>query len=72
MAWTPVNKPTTDGWADIAKPAESSITSMSGGEPIGLLLALTKTTINSSILTGWSAIAEPTSSIWSLVAKPTS
>lgn len=73
-------------WTPIPKPTESSVTStsMSGGDPIGLLLALTQTTFtsSSSVITGWTgtakptvaswiSVAPPTSSVWTAVAKPT-
>lgn len=59
-------------WVNIAKPAETSVLSFSGGVPIGLLIALTTTTISSSIISGWSSISKPTTSSWTAVTKPSS
>lgn len=63
-------------WNNVPKPTESSITStvFGDGTPIGLLIALTQaqTTIVSSIITGWGDVPKATSSIWTLVSKPTS
>lgn len=72
-AWTKVSKPTTDDWTGITKPSESSVLQLGGnaGEPIGLLLALTYAGYISSVTGGWGNIIKPTSSIWTLVAKPT-
>ncbi len=71
MPWTPVPKPTAQTWTPIEKPSESSVISFSGGEPIGMLMALTYTVVGSSVLTGWTDIPQPTSSVWTLVNKPT-
>lgn len=59
-------------WTSVGKPSESSIVTVSGGEPIGMLMALTYTVMTSSVLTGWTDISKPTSSTWSAVSKPTS
>ncbi len=64
-------------WTNVPKPTESSVSSQvfSGGTPIGLLLALTQSSIissTSSVTSGWSDIPKPTSSVWTLVGKPTS
>lgn len=63
-------------WTNVPKPAESSVTSVTytGGSPIGLLLALTYTTVTaggSSVLTGWGKVAAPSVSSWVSVARPT-
>lgn len=58
-------------WINVGKPSESSVISFSGGEPIGLLLALTKTIVGSSVLTGWTDITKPTLQDWTTVVKPT-
>lgn len=60
-------------WINIPKPTESSIATVGGGggEPIGLLLALTYAGVSSSsIITGWTEIPKPTVSSWVSIAKP--
>lgn len=74
MAWTPVPKPTGINWTGIPKPSESSITTLggNGGEPIGMLLALTYAgTMSSSIITGWTDVNKPINPNWTNVNKPT-
>lgn len=71
MPWTPIPKPSPTNWNPISKPSESSVSSFSGGEPIGLLLALTKTVITSSVVTEWTNITKPTVPNWTNIAKPT-
>lgn len=72
MTWTKVTKPTTDDWSGVQKPSESSvITFLNNGEPFGLLIAITRDTQTTSIVTGWTDINKPTSSVWSFVSKPT-
>ena len=64
----------TDVWTRIAKPTESSIVSGGGdAEPWGMLIAITSVTggTTTSIVTGWTDVAKPTSSVWTAVAKPT-
>lgn len=64
-----------DVWTRVPKPAESSVTTVieTGGEPIGLLLALTYTTTSviSSITSGWVDVLKPTSSVWTIIPKST-
>lgn len=74
MSWTSVAGATDATWTDVAKPSESSVLILGGptGQPIGLLLALTYAGEVSSVTTGWMDIAKPTSSVWTLVSKPTS
>lgn len=72
--WTKVNKPTSQAWTGVAKPAESSVMTIGGGGgvPIGMLLALTYAGNSvSSIITGWSSISKPTTDGFTKVAKPT-
>lgn len=57
-------------WTPIPKPNESSTLGFSGGEPIGMLLALTKSVIVSSVITGWTDISKPSPASWISVAKP--
>lgn len=62
-------------WTKVAKPTESSIISLQGSaEPIGLLIAITSITgaATSSVTTGWTDVSKPTSSVWTLVGKPSS
>lgn len=66
----------TDAWVRIPKPTRggTSVLSYSGGEPIGLLLALTYSSItgvSSTAGTDWTKVAKPTVSGWSKIAKPT-
>lgn len=70
-AWTKIPKPTSTNWSGIPKPSESSVLGFNGGQPIGLLLALTRTVRVSSVITGWTDITKPTSSVWTLITKPT-
>lgn len=72
MTWTPIAKPTNQGWSDISKPIESSVITLTqDAEPLGVLIAITVPSMAPSVITGWSDISKPTSSVWSLVAKPT-
>jgi hypothetical protein len=62
-------------WTSVPKPTESSVVTVGsgGGEPIGMLLALTYAgTQSSSITSGWGDVAKPTISSWTSVLKPTS
>lgn len=62
-------------WTNVTKPTESSVvTSIGDAQPFGLLIAITSVTggIVTSVTTGWTDIEKPTSSIWTLVSKPTS
>ena len=59
-------------WTSVPKPQESSILGFEGGEPIGLLLALTKTTRVSSVTSGWTDITQPSVLGWTSVTKPVS
>lgn len=60
-------------WTTIPAPVgTSSIVSFTGGEPYGLLLALTQST--SSVTAGgdiWTRITNPTGTIWTSVATAT-
>lgn len=75
MTWTPIAKPTSATWTDLAKPSPiviSSITTFTGGTPIGLLLALTQSTGTvSSVVTGiWTEVAKAFNTSWTDVPKP--
>lgn len=75
-SWQDINKPSGTSYTDIPKPlGTSSIISLtfSGGQPIGLLLALTQSSVIgvTSIVTSlWTDIPENTSA-WVDVAKAT-
>lgn len=75
-SWTDLNKPTGTPYTNIPKPlGTSSIISLtfSGGQPIGLLLALTQSSVIgvTSIVTSlWTDVQENTSA-WVDVAKAT-
>ena len=73
MAWTKINKPTSATWSAVPNPSESSVTTNTGGgDPIGLLLALTYTLQRSSIVTGWTEISKPSTFNWTTIPKPAS
>lgn len=75
-SWTDLNKPNGTGYSDVPKPlGTSSIISLtySGGQPIGLLLALTQSSVIgvTSIVTSlWTDVPENTSA-WVDVDKAT-
>ena len=70
-------------WTNVLKPSETSVLGGTGGVPIGLLMALTYAGDFSSVVTGWTdiakpvgtaswvSVAKPTSSVWTMIAKPT-
>lgn len=59
-------------WINVDKPAESSVISMSGGTPIGLLAAITFTsTLSSSVTSGWGNVPKSTASTYTKVVKST-
>lgn len=76
MSWTNVTKATGTGWIDLPKPISyvvSSTLTFTGGIPIGLLLALTQSSITgvSSVVTSkWTDIAKPFATSWTDVPKP--
>lgn len=75
MAWTLIPKPTNPTWSAVPKPTESSVMNAVGdAEPWGMLLAITSvhSDPSPSIISGWTDIAKPASSLWTLVTKPTS
>lgn len=73
--WSKVAKPSVVTWSPVLKPSESSITTFTYGqaEPIGMLLALTQSSsiASTSVISGWTDISKPSSSIWTKVSKPT-
>lgn len=61
-------------WTPVPKPTETTIVGQNAdAEPWGLLLAITSVhgEPSSSVVTGWSNISKPTSSIWTMITKPT-
>lgn len=59
-------------WIPVPKPTETTSLGFSGGEPIGLLMALTQTILVTSVTSGWGNADKPTVASWTSVAKPTS
>lgn len=63
----------TDVWTRVPKPTESSIlVSSQDAQPFGLLIAITSVLQGDtvSVLTGWTEVPKPTSSVWTFVQKP--
>lgn len=61
-------------WTNVPKPTESSVlTGTVDAQPFGLLIAITSVVglQQTSITTGWTDVSKPTSSTWTLIAKPT-
>lgn len=68
------------GWTNVPKPV-GGITFQGGGDPIGLLLALTYpaisvfddewTTVAKPTTQGWTGVAKSTASSWTKITKPT-
>lgn len=72
-------------WTNVPKPSLATITTfIGGGEPIGMLLALTTsgtpvissvsswTNLNKPTTASWVSLAKPTTGAWSAVSKPSS
>ena len=62
-------------WTLVPKPTETVVVGTNAdAEPWGMLLAITSVRGHpaSSVITGWGEVPKPTSSVWSIVAKPTS
>lgn len=59
------------GWTNVPKPTNPTVNIFTGGTPIGLLLALTYTTVTSSVASAWTPINKPTVYGWTSVPKPT-
>lgn len=70
--WTKVAKPTGTTWTPVAKPTLATTNSYSGGEPIGLLLALTYSTVTTILTSEWTNVTKPTTASWTPISKPTS
>ena len=74
-----------DVWTRVPKPTESSVVTSvvvqgTDAQPFGLLVAITSvmasgvpttSVTGTSVVTGWAEVAKPTSSVWTLVGKPT-
>lgn len=74
--WNKISKPNPLSWGNVPKPSPfrvSSVASFTGGEPIGLLLALTysQMTISSVVSDVWIDIAKPVSTTYTKVPKAT-
>lgn len=71
--WTSIPKSTASVWTAIPKPnSTSSIVTFSGGQPIGLLLALTAS--QTSVVTGgdnWTRISKASGQTWTAIIKAT-
>lgn len=68
--WTDVSKPTGTGYTNVPKPITSSIVS-SGGEAIGLLLALTYATSQVVPIDIWTDISKASGTSYTNVPKAT-
>lgn len=66
MSWTKVAKPTSTTWNTVAKPVHPFV--LTGGEPIGLLLALTYSYVAEG--DAWTKVTKPASTTWTKIAKP--
>lgn len=64
--WTKVNKASGTSWTKIPKAVGN--TTFTGGDPIGLLLALTYTTSTTDV---WTKITKASGTSWAKVSKPT-
>jgi hypothetical protein len=71
MTWTPITNPTSDTWTQIPNAAFPNVTTYTGGEPIGLLLALTYSTIIITPTDPWTPVANPTVSTWVSIPNAT-
>ncbi len=74
--WNPVSDPNTLTWSDVpkAQATTSVITDVfTGGEPIGLLLALTYSTVSqTSVVTGiWNPLTKTIGTPWTAIPKAT-
>lgn len=70
--WTNTAKPSVTSWTTVTKPISGTITSMvSGGTPIGLLLALTQTTTSSVFTSAWSNVPKAIGTSWTTYPKAT-
>lgn len=76
-SWTKLNKGSVVGWTNIPKPVGTSsviANLFTGGQPIGLLLALTQSSFigTSSIVTSlWTDVPKPTKPLWTNIPKAT-
>ena len=56
-------------WTNVAKPTRESEITFTGGDPIGLLLALTYSTAT-IVANDWTEVLKPSSQNWSKITKP--
>jgi hypothetical protein len=70
--WTDINKASGTSYTAIPKPTNGSASQVfSGGEPIGLLMALTYTTVSSVMTSMWTDISKPSGLTWTDIPKAT-
>lgn len=67
MVWTSIITQTTGGWTEIPNATVPSSIIASGGEPIGLLLALTYAQTVSVVGQPWTDVSTQTSGGWTSV-----
>lgn len=75
--WTTINKPSGTSWTTVTKPVGTTsvvTVTYSGGTPIGLLLALTQSSvIGTSIVTTdkWTTVTKASGTSWTTYPKAT-
>lgn len=65
--WTPITKASGTSWNSVPKATDTGTTT-SGGQPIGLLLALTSPGVFTS---QWTPITKASGNVWTSIAKAT-
>lgn len=65
--WTNITKASGTSWTNITK--ATGVPGMTGGAPIGLLLALTQTTITTVDI--WKNVSKATGTTWTNITKAT-
>lgn len=65
--WNKITKASGTSWTGIPKATGSTV--LSGGTPIGLLLALTQTTISTADI--WTKITKASGTSWTKITKAT-
>lgn len=66
--WTKITKATGTSWTKRPKPSDE--VTITGGNPIGLLLALTYSSTPTKV-TGWTKITKPSGTSWTKITKAT-